>query len=182
MSLIAKLMLLFTLIPIVEIALLVQLHAAIGARWPIAIVCCTAVLGTVLVRWQGKAALQKIKEAIGEGKIPGDEIIDGILVLLAGTTLITPGVLTDTTGLLLLVPVLRAPIRKLIKRRFVKWLGGDVSSSSFMGYGGSVYGDPSAHEGLDEERLPTDSYTNPAQDEEMAEPVRANLGKPDAIL
>ena len=61
MSLIAKLMLLFTLIPILEITLLVRLHAVIGSTWPIVIVCCTAVLGTVLVRWQGRAALNKIK-------------------------------------------------------------------------------------------------------------------------
>ena len=189
MSLIAKLMLLFTLIPILEITLLVRLHAVIGSTWPIVIVCCTAVLGTVLVRWQGRAALNKIKEALGAGKIPGDEIIDGMLVLLAGTTLITPGLLTDTTGLLLLFPVIRAPVRKVIKRKLTAWLGSD---SSPVGFAGGLGEDPFSGRDPFNSNDPFSTHGSASQDtkdvvdvepeEVFAESESSNLGKPDAIL
>lgn len=122
MGIIARLLVLFTIVPIVEITLLVLLHDAVGFWVTFGTVCTTAILGTVLTRWQGTAALRRIKETLAGGQLPGEEILDGVLVLLAGATLITPGVLTDTVGLLLLVPAVRKPIREYAKRRAVKWL------------------------------------------------------------
>jgi UPF0716 protein FxsA len=116
------LLLLFTLLPVVEISLLIPLHNAIG-NWPtIGLICVTATLGTLLMRWQGGMALRRIKDAVRGGQLPGEEIIDGVLVLMAGVTLITPGVLTDTTGLLLLLPSVRAPVRRYAKRKLLAWL------------------------------------------------------------
>ena len=129
MSTIAKLLLLFTLIPIAEISLLIPLHSLVG-DWPtFGIICVTAILGTILTKWQGGAAFGRIKEAISEGRLPGEEIIDGVLVLLAGATLITPGVLTDTVGLLLLLPTLRAPITRYAKKRIMSWIDGKSTSA-----------------------------------------------------
>jgi UPF0716 protein FxsA len=122
MGIIAKLLILFTIVPIIEITMLISLHGLVGFWWTFATVCVTATLGTILTRWQGTAALRKIKGALSSGTLPGEEILDGVLVLLAGATLITPGVLTDTVGLLLLIPAVRAPIRRYVKRRFIKWL------------------------------------------------------------
>ena len=129
MGIIARLLLLFTIVPIVEITLLVLLHDAVGFWWTFGTVCATATLGTFLTRWQGTAALRKIKGALASGQLPGEEILDGVIVLLAGATLITPGVFTDTVGMLLLIPGLRAPIRGYVKRRFMKWL--DLKSHTY---------------------------------------------------
>lgn len=122
MGIIARLLVLFTIVPIVEITLLVLLHDAVGFWWTFGTVCATATLGTVLTRWQGTAALRRIKDTLKKGQLPGEEILDGVLVLLAGATLITPGVLTDTVGLLLLIPAIRRPIRNYTKKRAMKWL------------------------------------------------------------
>ncbi len=122
MGIIARLLVLFTIVPIIEITLLVLLHEAVGFWWTFGTVCATASLGTILTRWQGTAALRRIKETLSKGQLPGEEILDGVLVLLAGATLITPGVLTDTVGLLLLIPAVRRPIRNFVKKRAVKWL------------------------------------------------------------
>jgi UPF0716 protein FxsA len=122
MGIIARLLVLFTIVPIIEITLLVLLHDAVGFWWTFGTVCMTASLGTLLTRWQGTAALRRIKETLAKGQLPGEEILDGVLVLLAGATLITPGVLTDTVGLLLLIPAIRRPIRNYTKKRAMKWL------------------------------------------------------------
>ncbi|MEO1266923.1 MAG: FxsA family protein [Myxococcota bacterium] len=195
MSLIAKLMLIFTLIPIIEISLLVAIHSAIGGwAWAtVALVCCTAILGTILVRWQGKAALQRIKDAIGEGKIPSDEIIDGLLVVVAGTTLITPGILTDATGLLLLIPTIRAPVRRMIKKRVMGWLEDQATSSAtaYVRYGdshGAGYGygydyndDYGPPQPRDEGALGGATQASEVE-AEAGVGAQPNLGKPDAIL
>lgn len=207
MSLIAKLMLLFTLIPIVEISILIPLHGAIGGWETFALVCTTALLGTFLTRWQGSEALRRIKEAIQQGKLPGDEIIDGVLVLLAGATLITPGVLTDTTGLLLLIPVIRAPVRRALKRRVDHWLADKATTGFDASFGGDfyaggdaygdAYGDPYGYgasgaggAGGDWGRGPAiditpegaDAASAPAAEPEPVPARPAHLGKPDAIL
>ena len=198
MSVIARLMLIFTLIPIVEISLLVPLHSAIGGWATVGLVCFTAILGTILVRWQGSAALQRIKDAIGEGKIPSDEIIDGLLVVVAGTTLITPGILTDTTGLLLLIPTLRAPVRRGIKKRVMGWLEGQASSSAtayvrygdprqeesgygyeYGGYGDGYGAGPRSGGG---EGVLDGSTAAPEVEAEVGATTSSSLGKPDAIL
>jgi UPF0716 protein FxsA len=158
MSVVARLLLLFTIMPIIEISLLIPLHNAIGGWATIGIVCATAALGTALTRWQGAAALRRIKDAIRNGQLPGEEIIDGVLVLLSGALLITPGVLTDTTGLLLLIPSLRAPVRRYAMRRLLTWLdakafglGGaaPIVDADDLGGGASAFGAPDGLFGAD---------------------------------
>ena len=149
MSWIARLMVVFTVLPILEITLLMYIHSAMGMWTTLGVVLGTATLGTVLSRWQGKAALDSIKRAIQEGQLPGDEIVDGVLVLVAGVLLITPGVITDTTGLLLLIPSLRRPVRGYLKRRFLSWL--DQRARSYVSGGEEPWrmGGPAGGEVID---------------------------------
>ena len=113
-----KLALIFVIVPILEIMLLLQVGELIDL-WPtVALILGTGLLGAWLMKHQSRNALEKIKTALIRGELPTKEILDGVLVLVAGVVLITPGLLTDTTGLLLLLP----PIRTRVRRRLSHWL------------------------------------------------------------
>ncbi|MEQ8847374.1 FxsA family protein [Botrimarina sp.] len=112
------LILLFTVLPIVEIALLFELGDAIGWLPTLAIALGTGVLGASLAKAQGLATLGKIRQQLSEGHPPGDALLDGALILVAGAVLITPGVLTDLFGFALLVPPVRAVAKRMLRRRF----------------------------------------------------------------
>lgn len=101
------LFLLFIIIPIIEIAVLMQVGAILGA-WPtVAIVVFTAWLGAKNVKQQGIATLQSVQTKMAQGDMPSDEIVAGLLLLVAGVLLVTPGFVTDIFGLSLLVPQVR---------------------------------------------------------------------------
>lgn len=118
----AKLFALFTIVPLVELLLLIPLGQTIGT-WPtIALVVATAAIGATLGKSQGIGAWNRITTQMAQGSLPGDAIIDGLIVLVACVLLITPGVLTDITGITLLIPFTRAPIRRYLKRRWTKRL------------------------------------------------------------
>lgn len=138
MSIVARLLLIFTLIPIVEISLLIPLHTSIGTWATIGLICTTAISGTILSRWQGTEAINRIKETMGKGGLPGEEILDGVLVLLSGAMLITPGVLTDVVGLSMLLPFVRRPVREYVKRRALKWM--DTKAKSYVSVESASYG------------------------------------------
>ena len=100
------------LVPIIEIALFVQVGGAIGL-WPtLAIVVGTAILGTQLIQRQGLGAFLALRSSISEMRDPTGPLFDGAMILLSGALLLTPGFLTDTIGLLLLIPGLRVAIYK----------------------------------------------------------------------
>jgi len=109
------LLLLFTVVPFLELALLLKIHSYLGLLPTLALVFGTGILGAALARWQGMHTLQQIRQQLSAGKVPGEALLDGLLILIAGAVLLTPGVLTDLCGFALLVP----PLRKLFKR-FVK--------------------------------------------------------------
>jgi len=118
----AKLFLAFTIIPLLELLVLIPLGQQIGV-WPtIAIVVATAATGAWLGKIQGMGAWKRIQTELASGQLPGDSIVDGLLVLVACTLLITPGVLTDIVGIGLLIPPARRPLRGYLKRRFTKQL------------------------------------------------------------
>ena len=114
-----KLLTIFILIPIVEIFLLLRIGSKIGFEATLVIILLTALIGTILTRSQGTKALLSFRNALAEGKIPHREALDGMLILLAGTVLLTPGFLTDAAGFLLLCP----PARILIRERLSSYLG-----------------------------------------------------------
>lgn len=140
-----RLLFLFTVVPIVELALLIPLGGWIGI-WPtVGLVVATGILGAVLGKRQGIAAWRRIRHDLRQGKLPGDSLLDGLAVLIAGAFLVTPGVLTDVAGMVLLIPALRGPLKKYLKGRFkrsietgnVTFVQLDASSGS----GGSPFGD-----------------------------------------
>ena len=98
---------LFIIIPIIEIALLIQVSEVIGGFSTIALVIITAILGAKMVKQQGMSALQKAQTQMAEGQMPAKELFTGICVIIAGVLLLTPGIMTDVFGLLLLTPVIR---------------------------------------------------------------------------
>ena len=106
-----KLLLLFILVPVAELYLFLTLGAEIGIGPTLAIIILTAFLGAALTKSQGAKALQNFRKATAEGRLPHREALDGLLILLAGAVLLTPGFLTDTVGFLLLIPPARAVIR-----------------------------------------------------------------------
>lgn len=112
-----RLFLLFTLIPVVELALLVEIGSRIGVAPTIAVVLTTGAAGAWLARTQGLRALQRLQEAIGRAQFPGEEIFDGVLILGGGLLLLTPGFLTDVMGLCALVPGTRHLLKALVKRQ-----------------------------------------------------------------
>jgi UPF0716 protein FxsA len=106
------LILIFVGLPILEIALFVEIGGAIGLLPTLAIILLTAILGTAIVRWQGLRALDRLRASVETGGDPVGPIAHGALILVAGVLLVLPGFFTDALGLLLLVP----PVRGLLIR------------------------------------------------------------------
>ena len=106
-----KLFLAFTIIPIVEIYLLIQIGTIFGALTSVTLVIVTGFLGAYLARIQGLRTLFRIQESLGEGRMPSGELLDAFLIGIAGLVLLTPGFITDALGFLLLIPNIRTVIK-----------------------------------------------------------------------
>jgi UPF0716 protein FxsA len=113
-----RLLALFILVPIAELAIFIALGDKIGLWRTLAIIVITGILGAALTKSQGTRALQRFRQASAEGRLPHQEVTDGLLILIAGAVLLTPGFLTDTVGFLLLVP----PVRALVRGRLAAYL------------------------------------------------------------
>ena len=111
------LVLLFIIVPIAELAVLIQVGQLIGVWWTVAILIADALLGSYLLRTQSRAAWQRFNDAINAGRIPHREVVDGVLVIFGGVLLLTPGFITDIFGLLFLFPPTRMLLRGLLVRR-----------------------------------------------------------------
>ncbi|MEC6815916.1 FxsA family protein [Photobacterium toruni] len=113
------LMLLFIVVPMVEIGLFIQVGGLLGL-WPtIAIVFFTAVIGASLVRSQGITTLNSVQHKLQQGEVPTQEIVEGMLLVVAGVLLLTPGFMTDVLGIVLLVPLLRGKIAQILIQKVV---------------------------------------------------------------
>ena len=112
-----KLFLAFTIIPIFEIYLLIKIGTVFGALTSIALVIFTGILGAYLARIQGLQTLFRIQESLREGRMPSGELLDALLIGIAGLLLLTPGFLTDTIGFILLVPSSRNVIKSWLRRQ-----------------------------------------------------------------
>jgi UPF0716 protein FxsA len=113
-----KLILLFTLVPLTELALLMKLSRYIGGLYTVGIVLFTGVLGAYLAKSQGKEILFRIKYEMQQGNLPGEQLINGLCVLVGGAMLLTPGILTDLFGFILVIPISREIIKIYIKKKF----------------------------------------------------------------
>jgi UPF0716 protein FxsA len=114
-----RLFLLFTIIPVIELTLLIKIGSFIGALNTVAIVIFTAVVGAYLVKLEGLGVMYRIQKNMREGIFPGDELINGMMILVAGALLLTPGFVTDVIGFLMVIPFSRNYI-KLISRRYIE--------------------------------------------------------------
>ena len=114
-----KLFLLFTIIPIAELYFLIKIGGKIGALNTVLVIMLTAVIGAQLARSQGFIVIRKIQQKLAEGGIPGNELFQGLFILIGGFTLLTPGFITDIIGLSMLIPPVRNFYIKLLGR-FIK--------------------------------------------------------------
>lgn len=111
------LVLVLVAVPLVELVVLLRLAGAIGFPATVAVVIATGGLGAMLARSQGVQTIRRLQHRLRDGGSPSAELLDGGLILLGGGLLLTPGLLTDGVGFLLLFPVTRPPIREALRRR-----------------------------------------------------------------
>ena len=109
-----KLLILFISVPIIELFLLIEVGKKISWELTVLIIFITAIIGARLTKIQGAQTIRNVQSALRVGKIPHREVLDGLMILVAGAILLTPGFLTDFVGFCLLVPKLRSYLRKFL--------------------------------------------------------------------
>ena len=120
----------FIVMPIVELAVLLKVHAAMGLANTLALVIVTGVAGAFLAKAQGLLVMARIRRDLAEGRMPAPQLMDGMMILVAGVLLITPGLITDAAGFLLLAPAVRGAIRAWLRRKFeMKLRDGSVETT-----------------------------------------------------
>ena len=130
----ALLLVLFIAVPIAELAIIIQVGGEIGVGPTVGILIADSVLGSLLMRSQGRAAWRRFNAALAAGRPPAREVLDGGLVMFGGALLLTPGFLTDLLGLALLLPPTRALVRRALARRLlVRMTGAMAGAARFPG-------------------------------------------------
>jgi len=129
------LVLIFIVVPIAELALIIQVGQEIGVVWTIAILVADSILGSLLMRSQGRAAWRRFNVALQAGRPPAREVLDGVLVIFGGALLLTPGFLTDVLGLVLLIPPTRAVVRRILVHRFADRMIASATRRGPPGFG-----------------------------------------------
>ncbi len=114
----------FIVMPLVELWLLLQVGEHVGWKGTLALVIVTGVTGAWLARTQGAQVMRDVRRDMANGVMPAPRLIDGAMILLAGVLLITPGLITDTLGFLLLIPPVRGQIRVWMRRKLERKLRG----------------------------------------------------------
>ena len=114
------LLLLFTLVPIVEIWILIRIGQAISVGPTIALIVLTGVVGAALARREGLRTLGRINQSLARGVVPTRDLVEGLMIFVAGVTLVTPGVITDAVGFAVLIPPIRAWLRRRLTEYFKK--------------------------------------------------------------
>ena len=112
------LVVLFITVPILELFVILQIGDLIGVWWTVLLLIADSILGSVLMRSQGRAAWRRFNETLQAGRPPAREVLDGVLIVFGGALLLTPGFVTDVVGLTFLLPPTRAVLRRLLVRRF----------------------------------------------------------------
>ncbi len=124
------LLLLFVVVPLVELYVIIQVGQAIGAWWTIGLLLLDSILGSLLLRAQGRTTWRRFRAALAAGRVPARETVDGALVILGGALMLTPGFVTDAFGILLLLPPSRAFARRGILR--------GTRTRVLLGFGGAA--------------------------------------------
>jgi UPF0716 protein FxsA len=113
-----KLFLCFTLIPVLELYLLIKIGTVIGGINTILLVIVTGFLGAWLARMEGMNTMMKLRMNLNQGLMPAEELMDAVIIFVAGVVLLTPGLITDVFGLLLLWPVTRNKFKHMARKKF----------------------------------------------------------------
>lgn len=129
-----KLFLLFIITPLVELALLIKLGEVLGFSTTFSLVIFTGAAGAWLAHQQGLRVIRKVNETLERGEMPTDPLIDGLLVVVGGAFLITPGIITDILGFTLVIPLTRKLIRKYIKQYIQSRIHMSVSAPGQAGF------------------------------------------------
>ena len=187
MKILARILALFLIMPVVELFLLLQLAELIDI-WPtLGIILITGVLGSYLAKREGLSVWNRFKERLDTVGVPGQEALDGVIILISGALLITPGVLTDFIGFIGLIPPTRAIVRKMVLKRLKKAM--DRGSFGFATLDDAAFGpmgmDPSEMEHNGEAAWgghPREApgYAEEVRAEEVGE-ARAGGGQRDAV-
>lgn len=117
-----KLFLAFTLIPMIELYLLIQLGSVIGAFNTLLLVILTGATGAYLARLQGLQVMFRVRERLQQGEMPAEDMLDALIIFIAGIVLLTPGLLTDMAGLLLLLPSIRFRFKLWLRQKLDQWM------------------------------------------------------------
>jgi len=117
-----KIFALFLLLPLIELALLIEIGSHIGTLATVALILATGALGAFLARSQGLEVLRRLQADTAAGRLPAAPLVDGVIILLAGAVLLTPGVLTDILGFLCLVPAFRQFLKAMLWRKLRHWV------------------------------------------------------------
>jgi UPF0716 protein FxsA len=115
-------MLIFIFVPLIELYFLLEIGQLIGIFSTIMVIVFTGALGVSIARKQGYQVVNNIRASLNAGRIPTDDLVSALLILIGGVTLLTPGFLTDITGFLLILPGSRDVIAKIVKKRFIKYV------------------------------------------------------------
>ena len=143
-------------VPILEIAVFILIGGQIGLGWTLLLIFATAVLGAILLRRQGFVVLEQIREDVNAGQVPAVAMAHGVLIIVAGVLLLTPGFVTDTLGFMLFVPQLREWVWRTLaplffgrlSGRWSRWPGANGTSQGAF-YGAAELGSNDAPEGDD---------------------------------
>ena len=114
----AKLFLLFTLVPLTELYILLEIGSYLGALNTILLIIFTGILGAYLARLEGIRTIHQISQNLATGVVPAEEMVDAVLIFVAGVLLVTPGVITDVMGFLLLIPYTRTIFKRWLRKKF----------------------------------------------------------------
>ena len=123
----------FFVVPILELAVIIKIGAAIGVLNTIGLLILSSIIGGWLMKRECLGVIRRVQLALAEGRVPGRELVDAFLILLGGALMVAPGFLTDIAGMLLLLPPVRAVVRRVLRRRFtVRVLGGGPGTSDVI--------------------------------------------------
>ena len=146
-----RLFLLFTVVPLVELYLLIAIGRALGPVPTIGLVLLTGALGAWFARLEGARVIRSWQEAIARQQMPKDGVIDGLLIFIGGLMLITPGILTDIAGLLMVVPPTRRVVARVVRAWFERQIAAGRVQVYAPGYNGAPAGFQEVREVIDVE-------------------------------
>ena len=159
-----RLLLLFAIVPLLELWLLIELTKLTSIWWTIALVLSTGMIGMSLVRWQGMKSLRQIQQQLASGQSPSQSIVSGVLILIAGALLLTPGLITDTAGFLLLIPTLRTAFARIVQKRLVGRVVSSVQGSVWVTSFSSNFPQPAAADSTNTAERPSVRVIDPGEE------------------